>query len=70
MFYYTKLKEARLSKKKTTREIGRVIQRSGASISRYETGKRRPDFHTKLKLAWAYGKDINFFYEEPKKLWE
>lgn len=47
------LREIRKSRGMTMKELGEVVGKSEAAIGLYETGQRKPDYETLLKLGEA-----------------
>jgi len=62
------MKELRLKKKKSQREIAKVLDITRPAYVRYETGNREPSLETLSKLANYYEVPIqSFFMKELKK---
>jgi len=62
-FNKTKLKELRLEKKMTQKDLGGLIDRDSKTISSYENGWAIPPLLVAFKLAEVLGVDINKFKE-------
>lgn len=54
-----RIKEARKEKKLTIFELGDMVGVTGVTISRYETGQRKPSIMMAYKLAKALGVTID-----------
>ena len=59
-----KIKEIRLLKGISQKELSERLGVSSAMISQYESGKRNPKMETLLKIADALGISINVFYDD------
>ena len=62
-----KIKEIRLLRGISQKELSERLGVSSAMISQYESGKRNPKMETLLKIADALGISINVFYENLSK---
>jgi len=62
-FNKTKLKELRIEKKMTQKDLGGLIDRDYKTISSYENGRATPPLLVAFKLAEVLGIDINKFKE-------
>jgi Zn-dependent peptidase ImmA (M78 family)/transcriptional regulator with XRE-family HTH domain len=56
-----RLVEARMSRRLSRSEVGRLVGVSGQAIAYYESGERRPDMSAVLKFSDALGRSPGFF---------
>ncbi|MHC1772982.1 MAG: helix-turn-helix transcriptional regulator [Flexilinea sp.] len=61
------LKEQRNQKKLTQSELAQKIGTTRPTITRYETGVRRPSVTVAKKIADVLGFDWTLFFEDQKK---
>jgi transcriptional regulator with XRE-family HTH domain len=55
-----RLKELRLQKGLTQREVASAIGVSANNYARYERGERQPDCNTLIKLSKFYGVSVDY----------
>lgn len=61
-----RIKEARKEKRLTVFELGDLVGVTGVTISRYETGQRKPSIMMAYKLAKALGVTIDDLFGREK----
>jgi len=61
------LAEWRETKGLTQQQLADRLDTSDVTISRWETGKRRPDDDAKASIAWVLGIDIVDLYRHPDR---
>mgnify|MGYP000868986394 CR=1 FL=1 len=61
------LKEQRNQKKLTQSELAKKIGTTRPTITRYETGARRPSVNVAKKIADVLGFDWTLFFEDQKR---
>ena len=54
------IRDLRKQKGLTLKELGAKVGCSESSMSQYETGRRKPDYKTLLKIAEELGADVDF----------
>ncbi len=60
----TRLKSARLKKHYTQKQLGDLVNVTGAAIGNYENGVSSPNEDTLIRLMAALGVDANFLYAD------
>ena len=55
-----RIKEVRLSQKKTIEQVANALNVAPITISRYERGDREPKLETWLKLAKYFGVPVSY----------
>lgn len=61
------LAEWRESRNLTQQQLADRLDTSDVTISRWETGKRRPDDDAKSAIAWVLGIEVVDLYRDPKQ---
>ena len=59
-----RLKELRIEKKLSQRELGKVFNVCNQTISFWETGSREPDLDSLLEVAHYFGVSLEHLLEE------
>ena len=54
----TKIKELRIAKKETQKDLGEIIGYGATTIANYESGLRQPDVETLKRIADHFGVSI------------
>lgn len=62
-----RLRSLRQSKKLTMKELGKKFNLAESTISGYETGSRKPDMETTMKLADFFEVSIDYLYGRDDK---
>lgn len=60
----TRLKSARLAKHYTQKQLGEMVNVTGAAIGNYENSVSSPNEDTLIKLMSALGVDANYLYAD------
>ena len=60
----TRLKSARLKKHYTQKQLGELVNVTGAAIGNYENGISSPNEDTLIRLMAALGVDANYLYAD------
>lgn len=61
------LAEWRESRNLTQQQLADRLETSDVTISRWETGKRRPDDDAKSAIAWVLGIEVVDLYRHPER---
>lgn len=61
------LAEWRESKGLTQQQLADRLETSDVTVSRWETGKRRPDDNVKAAIAWILGIEVVDLYRHPDR---
>ncbi len=59
-----RLADARVALQLSRADVARALEVTGTAIGHYESGDRRPDMNTLLKLAQTLQQPISFFFKE------
>lgn len=63
-----RLKELRLGRKLTQREVAQKVGISTSTLAMYEGGRREPDLDTLIKLARFYGVTVDYLVGTEEEL--
>lgn len=62
-----KIRELRLKKGLTMKQLGEILSVAESTISLYERGKRQPDFETLKRIADFFGVTIDYLLSDENK---
>lgn len=60
-----KLRLARAKSEYSQRQVAEELNFTEATISRYESGKRSPDYDSLAEFSRLYNVEISYFFEDP-----